>query len=187
MDDPALFAASALYDALTRRGIAIRGRALARHRAIGEPYIAVEGEELASRVSPPLSELLQMMDKVSQNLHAELLLREVGRVTRGEGTTGAGLAEMNSYLAETAGAQPGDWRLEDGSGLARNTLVTPRLLTHILTRMAQSESRRLDFAAARRRGRWNPEPPLCCQSGAAALRARPATLSRALRALRLCR
>ena len=76
VDDPgALFAASAaLYDALTRRGIAIHGRALARHRAVGEPYVAAEGDELASRTSPPLSELLQVMDKLSVNLHAELIM-----------------------------------------------------------------------------------------------------------------
>jgi D-alanyl-D-alanine carboxypeptidase/D-alanyl-D-alanine-endopeptidase (penicillin-binding protein 4) len=180
VDDPALFAASALYDALTRRGIAIHGRAVARHRAMGEPYIAVEGDELASRVSPPLPQLLQVMDKVSENLHAELLLREVGRVIRGEGTTEAGLAEMSSYLT-AAGAQPGDWHLEDGSGLARNTLVTPRLLTHILARMAQSDRRDIwisllpvggeDGTLSRR---------LCCMSGGRGVRAKTGTLSRAL-------
>ena len=179
VDDPALYAASALYDALTRRGIAIHGRARARHRAIGEPYVATEGEELASRISPPLSELLQVMDKVSDNLHAELMLREVGRVTRGDGTTEAGLAEMSAYLT-AAGAQPGDWRLEDGSGLSRNTLVTPRLLTHILARMARSPDRDVwisllpvggeDGTLSRR---------LCCMSGGRGVRAKTGTLSRA--------
>jgi D-alanyl-D-alanine carboxypeptidase/D-alanyl-D-alanine-endopeptidase (penicillin-binding protein 4) len=180
VDDPALYAASALYDALTRRGIAIHGRAVARHRAIGEPYVAVEGDELASRRSPPLSELLQAMNKVSENLHAELILREVGRVTRGEGSTEAGLAEMNAYLT-AADAQPGDWRFEDGSGLSRNTLVTPRLLTHILARLAQSADRDVwisfwpaggeDGTLSRR---------LCCVSGGRGVRAKTGTLSRAL-------
>ena len=180
VDDPALYAASALYDALTRRGIAIHGRPLARHRAMGEPYVAAEGEELASRKSPPLSELLQVMDKVSANLHAEMLLREVGRVTRGEATTEAGLAEMSVYLM-AAGAQPGDWRFEDGSGLSRNTLVTPRLLTHILARLAQSADRDVwisfwpaggeDGTLSRR---------LCCLSGGRGVRAKTGTLSRAL-------
>ena len=181
VDDPALFAASALYDALTRRGIAIHGRPVARHRGLGEPYLAVEGEELASRTSPPLADLLQVMDKISENLHAELLLREVGRVTRGEGSTAAGLAEMTAYLTATAGAQPGDWRLEDGSGLARNTLVTPRLLTQILTREAQSPDSALwasllpaggeDGTLSRR---------LCCMSGGRGVRAKTGTLNRAL-------
>jgi serine-type D-Ala-D-Ala carboxypeptidase/endopeptidase (penicillin-binding protein 4) len=181
VDDPALFAAAALYDALTRRGIAIHGRALARHRAMGEQHVTVEGEELASRTSPPLSDLLQVMDKLSENLHAELILREVGRVARGEGTTEAGLAEMSAYLAETAGAQPGDWRLEDGSGLSRNTLVTPRLLTRILARLAQSPDRDAWISLLPAGGQDGTlSRRLCCVSGGRGVRAKTGTLSRAL-------
>jgi len=181
VDDPALFAASALYDALTRRGIAIHGRPVARHRVLGEPYAAIEGEELASRTSPPLADLLQVMDKVSENLHAELLLREVGRVTRGEGSTAAGLAEMNAYLAGTAGAQPGDWRLEDGSGLARNTLVTPRLLTRILAREAQSADSAVWISLLPAGGEDGTlSRRLCCITGGRGVRAKTGTLSRAL-------
>ncbi len=180
VDDPALFAASALYDALTRRGIAIHGRPVARHRALGEPYVPAEGEELASRTSPPLADLLQVMDIFSVNLHAELLLREVGRVTRGEGSTAAGLAEMTAYLAG-AGAQPGDWRLEDGSGLARNTLVTPRLLTHILAREAQSPDSPVWLSLLPAGGEDGTlSRRLCCLSGGHGVRAKTGTLSRAL-------
>jgi serine-type D-Ala-D-Ala carboxypeptidase/endopeptidase (penicillin-binding protein 4) len=181
VDDPALFSASALYDALTRRGVAIHGRALARHRALGEPYSAAEGEELASHVSPPLSYLLQVMDKLSVNLHAELMLREVGRVTRGGGTAEAGLAEMSAYLTETAGAQPGDWRLEDGSGLARNTLVTPRLLTRILARLAQSANREVWISLLPAGGEDGTlSRRLCCMSAGRGVRAKTGTLNRAL-------
>ncbi len=180
VDDPALFAASALYDALTRRGIAIHGHPVARHRSLGESYAAVEGEELASRTSPPLADLLQVMDKVSENLHAELLLREVGRVTRNEGTTAAGLADMTAYLTAT-GAQPGDWRLEDGSGLARNTLVTPRLLTNILAREAQSADSALWISLLPAGGEDGTlSRRLCCISSGRGIRAKTGTLSRAL-------
>ena len=51
---------------------------------------------------------MQMMMKLSQNLHAELVLRSVGKAGAGdgnhdgthEGTTGAGLAELQAYLKE---------------------------------------------------------------------------------------
>ncbi len=77
--DPALYAAEVLRDALLRRGISIRGQAAARHRFPDElsgasPQPAVV---LAEHRSPPLLDLLQVVDKVSQNLHAEMLLREV--------------------------------------------------------------------------------------------------------------
>src|SRR6266404_4395414 len=100
IDDPALFAACALYDALTRRGVVVTGRPVARHRSATDDYEAPTGAAVASRTSPPLVQLLQMMAKVSQNLHAELMLREVGRVTRRAGTREAGLEELSAMLAE---------------------------------------------------------------------------------------
>jgi len=131
IDDPALYAACALYDALTRRGVVITGHPAVRHRAAFEDEMPPAGNVVASRVSPPLVQLLQVMDKVSQNLFAELMLREVGRVMRHAGTREAGIEELDALLSET-GAAKDDARLEDGSGLARNAMVTPRLLTRVL-------------------------------------------------------
>jgi D-alanyl-D-alanine carboxypeptidase/D-alanyl-D-alanine-endopeptidase (penicillin-binding protein 4) len=184
VDDPALFAAAALYDALIRRGIAIHGRPVARHRLIGGEYSPVAGEELASRISPPLADLLQVMDKLSQNLYAELLLREAGRSARHErthdGTTEAGLAEMRAYLTES-GAMPGDWRLDDGSGLSRNALVTPRLLTHILVRMARSKDRDAWISLLPAGGEDGTlSQRLCCLSQGRGVVAKTGSLSRAL-------
>jgi serine-type D-Ala-D-Ala carboxypeptidase/endopeptidase (penicillin-binding protein 4) len=188
VDDPALFAASALYSALTARGIVIRGRPVARHRAFGETYVAAEGEELASRKSPPLHELLQMMAKLSQNLHAELILREVGRSANGpgahdgthDGTTEAGLAELTSYLSEI-GAQAGEWRLQDGSGLSRNALVTPRLLTRALTGMAKSMDKEIWISLLPAGGEDGTlSHRLCCVADGFGIRAKTGSLSRAL-------
>jgi D-alanyl-D-alanine carboxypeptidase/D-alanyl-D-alanine-endopeptidase (penicillin-binding protein 4) len=134
LDDPALYAATALYEALTRRGVVITGHAVARHRAAFDDDAPLPGTVVASRVSPPMVQLLQVMDKVSQNLFAELMLREVGRVTRHSGTREAGLEELDTVLSET-GAGKDDARTEDGSGLARNAMVTPRLLTRVLVHM----------------------------------------------------
>ncbi len=140
IDDPAMYAACALYDALTRRGVAISGRPVARHRAVFEDQEQVNGTELASRTSPPLLQLLQMMDKVSQNLFAELMLRETGRVTRHSGTREAGLEELSALVAEIGGGKD-DARLDDGSGLSRNALATPRLFTRLLAHMNGSKYR----------------------------------------------
>jgi D-alanyl-D-alanine carboxypeptidase/D-alanyl-D-alanine-endopeptidase (penicillin-binding protein 4) len=75
-----------------------------------------------------------VMDKISQNLFAELMLREVGRVTRHSGTRESGIEELAAMLGET-GATKDDARLEDGSGLARNVMIAPRLLTRVLVYM----------------------------------------------------
>ena len=146
--EPALFAASCLRDALLRRGIAVSGQATARHRWLadvpdaqqGEPAPASSGVELAQRISPPLIELVQVVDKVSQNLHAEILLREVGAARRNMGTLQAGLAEMRDFLKD-AGISEEQVRLRDGSGLSRNALVTPEAIVKLLVFVYRSQFR----------------------------------------------
>jgi D-alanyl-D-alanine carboxypeptidase/D-alanyl-D-alanine-endopeptidase (penicillin-binding protein 4) len=180
VDDPALFAACALYDALARRGIAIRGRPVARHRAVSEDPWPVEGDVIATRTSPPLVEILQVIEKVSQNLHAELMLREVARVTRGAGTRESGLQEMSAWLT-SIGIKNEEWRSEDGSGLSRNDEVSPRAMTRLLSTMAASKNGAAwlsllpvggeDGTLARR---------LCCVSDAKQVRAKTGTLTRAI-------
>jgi len=140
IDDPALYAAQALYDALIRRGVFVRGKPVARHRLVEEDYDPPEGTEVARRESPPMLDLLRVVDKVSQNLHAELMLREVGRVTRHSATRDAGLHEMMTMLGEAGVASDGA-RLEDGSGLSRSVIVTPRAMTRVLAHMYASKFR----------------------------------------------
>jgi D-alanyl-D-alanine carboxypeptidase/D-alanyl-D-alanine-endopeptidase (penicillin-binding protein 4) len=76
------------------------------------------------------------MNKVSQNLHAELLLRTVAREKTGIGSTEAGLAIEQSFFKE-AGVADGDVVLSDGSGLARDDLVTPRSMVTLLEYVAR--------------------------------------------------
>jgi D-alanyl-D-alanine carboxypeptidase/D-alanyl-D-alanine-endopeptidase (penicillin-binding protein 4) len=169
VDDPALYAAYALSEALTRRGVLVRGHAIARHRAAGEDYSPTSGETLATRTSPPLSQLLQLLDKVSENLHAEMMLRAAG-----------GLDAMNSFLAGL-GATPRDSRIDDGSGLSRNDQVTPRLVTRVLSHMYKSPHRDLwismlpiggeDGTLSRR---------LCCSTDAHLIHAKTGTLARSI-------
>jgi serine-type D-Ala-D-Ala carboxypeptidase/endopeptidase (penicillin-binding protein 4) len=137
LDDPALYAACALYDALARRGVMLTGGPVARHRAAGDAYAPPQGTILATRFSPPAAELIQLADKVSENLHAELLLREAGRIERKAGTREAGLAVLNAFLTQI-GAASAESRIDDGSGLSRNTLVTPQLITRLLGFMYSS-------------------------------------------------
>jgi D-alanyl-D-alanine carboxypeptidase/D-alanyl-D-alanine-endopeptidase (penicillin-binding protein 4) len=180
VDDPALFAAQALYDALARRGVTITGKAVARHRAVNDDYDPAPGIELASRVSPPLVQLLQVTDKTSQNLHAELMLREVGRVSRFMGTREAGLEEMAAMFKE-AGASANDARVEDGSGLARNVMIAPRLMTRILVYLYQSKYREAFLSLLPVGGEDGTlKNRLCCSADAANIHAKTGTLSRAI-------
>jgi len=73
---------------------------------------------------------------VSQNLHAELLLRAVAREKKGFGVTDAGLWAEKDWLA-SVGVADGDVLLEDGSGLSGSDLVTPRAMVQVLRYDAQ--------------------------------------------------
>jgi D-alanyl-D-alanine carboxypeptidase/D-alanyl-D-alanine-endopeptidase (penicillin-binding protein 4) len=140
VDDPALYAALALRDALLRRGVSIRGRAVARHLFSGDDRGHGAAVILAERSSPPLADLLQVVDKVSQNLHAEVLLREVAAAAKPPGTLAAGLAAMTDFLTGI-GISATDYRFADGSGLSRSTLVAPAAITTVLAYMYQSADR----------------------------------------------
>lgn len=140
IDDPALFAASALREALVRRGVTVRGGAIARHALPGELPVVREQVELAVRESAPLSQILQVVDKVSQNLHAEMMLRAVGRERRQSGSVEAGLAEMDTFLKEI-GVLRDEYEFHDGSGLSRLNVVTPAAVVKLLRAMDLSPVR----------------------------------------------
>ena len=145
--DPALYAAQVLTEALERRGIRVRDPARARHR-IGEEEAGPDWTfVLAERQSRPLAELVQVVNKVSQNLHAELLLREVGRQGKPYGSREAGLEELKAFLEISVGLQKEDVNFEDGSGLSRLTLLTPEATTKLLVFMARSDARDTWFSS----------------------------------------
>jgi D-alanyl-D-alanine carboxypeptidase/D-alanyl-D-alanine-endopeptidase (penicillin-binding protein 4) len=144
IEDPALYAAAALRQALEERGIAVAGSVHARHlypdQAMEPAPVEDPGLELAARTSAPLLEDLRITDKVSQNLHAELALRAVGRARRGIGGFDAAREEEKVFLAE-AGIESGAYNLLDGSGLSRLNLVTPAAVVKLLRYMYDSPSR----------------------------------------------
>jgi D-alanyl-D-alanine carboxypeptidase/D-alanyl-D-alanine-endopeptidase (penicillin-binding protein 4) len=142
VDDPARYAAHALRELLMRRGITVDGRAVARHRFAGEGAgaDAEPGVKIAERASPPLSELVKVVNKVSQNLHAEILLREVARADGKAGSRREALDGLSSFL-KGLGASSEDFALYDGSGLSRLTLVSPETTLRVLRYMHEGANR----------------------------------------------
>jgi D-alanyl-D-alanine carboxypeptidase/D-alanyl-D-alanine-endopeptidase (penicillin-binding protein 4) len=87
---------------------------------------------LATHESHPLSEDVTYTMKVSQNLHAEVLLRDVGAALSCAGTQRAALNALRLFLPHV-GIQAGDFVLVDGSGLSSHDLVTPRATAQLLS------------------------------------------------------
>jgi len=151
IEDPAEFAANLFRHLLEVRGVAVYGKQRTRHTDLASlsTFTSVViasnsrgGDDrsltspvgplvLAEYKSPPLSEDVQVINKVSQNLHAEILLRLLGREKGTGGTVPAGLEVLRGFL-NNAGIRADDYVFYDGSGLSRQNLVTPRAVVDLL-------------------------------------------------------
>jgi serine-type D-Ala-D-Ala carboxypeptidase/endopeptidase (penicillin-binding protein 4) len=153
VEDPAVFTAQAFIEALRGRGINVTGSPTALHRyALGTedfgaerekpvtfdqaaPYTvaaAINGRKvLATRVSPPIAQDITVTNKLSQNLHAELLLRLLGKLRGNDGSFAQGARVVRQFLV-SAGVDDGDFFLYDGSGMSADDRIAPRALTRLL-------------------------------------------------------
>ncbi len=91
-----------------------------------------EPRVVAEHAGPPLYEDIVITNKVSQNQHAELLLRQLGWYVTGAATTAQGARVVRSFLTQKVGVDPEDFVFYDGSGLSGHDLVTPRGATKLL-------------------------------------------------------
>ena len=150
VDDPALFAAQAFRQALNEAGLEVEGKAISRH-AFGHQFSSLKRSsvplrknyptELAAINSSSLAEAIKIVNKTSQNLHAEMLLREVGWRRRGIGSYQAGLEALREFLSKKVGLKKEEFTFVDASGLSRGNLVSPAAAVKLLTYMWKSPDR----------------------------------------------
>jgi serine-type D-Ala-D-Ala carboxypeptidase/endopeptidase (penicillin-binding protein 4) len=153
LQEPAEYTAALLKKLLEARGVVISGNARALHGPPPErqadggnvltpapmlvaPPAGNPPVILAEHKSLPLIESIRLLNKISQNLHAELLLRTIAREKARVGTTDAGI-ELEKQFLRAAGIADGDAVLVDGSGLSRQNLVTPRAVVQLLAYASQ--------------------------------------------------
>jgi len=133
VEEPVEHAAHLLKRLLEARGVRVRGQTRARHVPEMSPRT---GAVLAEHTSVPLIEAVRVVNKVSQNLHAELLLRAAVRERTGATDTEAALKFLQDFL-KGIGIEEGDVILFDGSGLSRRNLVTSQAVVKLLAYVSQ--------------------------------------------------
>lgn len=141
--DPPRFAAAAFRQALSDAGIRVDGptTVLSAYDERPETLEIDRLVEIASLESRPLRELVRVTNKLSQNLHAELILRMLGREA-GPGeldSDRAGCVVVRSFLTRIGAVAP-DLVIADGSGLSRLDRVSARSLAGVLSAMADLPS-----------------------------------------------
>lgn len=129
IEEPAQHAATVLAGLLADRGVKIEGKARAVH--VPEAAATEPRAVLAEHVSVPLGDAVKLVNKISQNLHSEMLLRASAR-QNGLWNTPEDLEKFPEEFYAAAGIFPGDVAQTDGSGLSRRDLVTPRAVVALL-------------------------------------------------------
>ncbi len=87
-----------------------------------------------SRKSMPLKDLSIPFMKLSNNGHGEIIVKEIGKVMKGEGSWEAGLVVLNNVL-EKLGVDTSNIVLRDGSGISHVTLIPPNVISKFLFRI----------------------------------------------------
>jgi D-alanyl-D-alanine carboxypeptidase/D-alanyl-D-alanine-endopeptidase (penicillin-binding protein 4) len=128
-----------MKEAMAKYGIAIGGNIVVPDPE--DPDDRGAGVSKASQIghmeSLPMSDIAREIMKPSQNLYTDLILAQVGEQQRNGGTPwrmtseSLGIRELNRFLGE-AGVKSGDVHFEEGSGLSRNNLTTPRATVALL-------------------------------------------------------
>lgn len=160
IEDPAEYTAALFKELLRGRGVKVNGGASSAHRysTVTGAFAAERGQPIkpalqratlatvaaplearkvvASRVSVPVAQDITVTNKLSQNLHAELLLRLLGKVHGTEGSFAQGTRVVRQFMLGI-GVDDSDFFFYDGSGMSFDDRVAPRALTRLLTYAAR--------------------------------------------------
>jgi len=154
VEDPAEFTATAFRQALLNHGVKVTGNATSLHKSSitttdfaaermqpvrlspsSQNTVAAPLQErkvLATHVSIPLAQDITLTNKISQNLHAELLFRLLGKTFGSDGSLAEGSRVVRQFLLD-AGVNDSDFFTYDGSGMSPDDRVAPRAYAQLLS------------------------------------------------------
>jgi serine-type D-Ala-D-Ala carboxypeptidase/endopeptidase (penicillin-binding protein 4) len=144
VSDPNLFAARALRQALADAGIAVTGTT----RSTADSALYAEARvrpPLAETVSRPARDWIFPVLNTSQNLFAEMLLKQLGKRFGRAGSWVEGLQVERRFLIDSVRIDSTQFSLSDGSGLSSANLISPLAFTQLL-RFIRAHPRYTTFA-----------------------------------------
>ncbi len=196
VSDPAGYAASVFSSVLEDHGIRVLGTSrhvtLREESQVSRPRVIApafrDGEEGAARTpalrtlavheSPPLTELLSVVNKASHNLFADLLLLSIGRISGEGGSFDGGGRAATRFLVAQVGIPEGEIHLEDGSGLSRLNRASPGAIVRLLAYMSASDLAAPFFGSLPEAGNRRELSRMARTAAAGNLRAKTGTIDR---------
>ncbi|WP_456279414.1 D-alanyl-D-alanine carboxypeptidase/D-alanyl-D-alanine endopeptidase [Bacillus sp. AK128] len=129
--EPTTYTLTLFKQVLNANGIVVDGPILVNETP-------THAEKLITHSSMELSELLIPFLKFSNNGHGEALVKEMGKVVKGEGSWEKGLEAMLEEL-EKWGVNTSTMLLRDGSGISHVNLITASQLSKLLFMIQKEE------------------------------------------------
>ncbi len=147
ISNPTRYFVHVLREVLVREGIAVQGQPVDVDDLPEKPdYSRPNFWIVATYISPPLREIIRIVNQRSQNLYAEMVLRTLGAerpvadTTYAPGSAAMGLAAAaRTWL--NAGIDTSQIRMVDGSGLSPLNLLSPEATVRLLAYMAMHPQR----------------------------------------------
>ncbi len=118
-------------EALDKQRITIKGKSQPGTLPRGTKIVALNHSET-------LKEILIPYMKLSNNTISEMLVKEIGKIQKGEGSWEKGLEVIESLYPEL-GIHQDSILMRDGSGISHVGLVTPNALTALLQNVQQKQ------------------------------------------------
>ncbi|MCX6320598.1 MAG: D-alanyl-D-alanine carboxypeptidase/D-alanyl-D-alanine-endopeptidase [Bacteroidia bacterium] len=130
--DPPLLIAKMMNEKLEAAGITVSENPATIR--LEQKSLSEEVVRITETISPPLADIIEVLNHESVNLYAEHLIKELGKVYKNIGSTAAGVEVVKGFLQD-AGIKTDGMFIEDGSGLSPLNAINTGELVNLLIYM----------------------------------------------------
>jgi serine-type D-Ala-D-Ala carboxypeptidase/endopeptidase (penicillin-binding protein 4) len=142
IDNPPVFAGEVLRTALEQVGVKVRGR-------VKTGRVKDGAMKVLTAPSPRLAEILNLVNKSSNNFMAEQVALTIGAAAFGAPATwNKAQAALDRFLETDVGLKKGSYALKNGSGLHDVNRFTPRQMVQVLECMFKKPGVSPEFIAS---------------------------------------
>lgn len=125
--NPTAYFRASILKAMALRGLAVKPESVAAAAPLAKSF---------RFVTAPLTDVVEEINQRSQNLHAEMTLRQLGKFVKHDGSSAGGIRAEKEFLARQ-GLDTNDFKLYDGCGLSSSNKIKPRGMATLLAKMAR--------------------------------------------------